>query len=195
MLWRIWISLGTVDITASVPCRPYGSLLVPAAAIQAPPSPVLRWLSKGLPPGVPLSYIPCGYLRDTPHPQSQTPETDSCSFSPAPPSTQGIRPFPLQLRFHLRFLIRLQKPGPYKGCSSPENSTGCLPLIQSDHSLSLPSAGQAASAPWPSPHPTPSTPPAGQSQPVSLRGGIRELSFLPRDTQPGKAGPKEEPHS
>lgn len=54
--WRIWLSLGTVDITASVTCRPYGSLPVPAAAIQRPP--VLRWLSKGLPQGVPLPYIP-----------------------------------------------------------------------------------------------------------------------------------------
>lgn len=71
---------------------------------------------------------------------------DSCSFSPTPPSTQETRPFPLQLKFHLCFLLRLQKSGSYKGCSSPENSTGCLPLTQSDYSLSPPSAGQAASA-------------------------------------------------
>lgn len=35
---RIWISLDTIDITASVPCRLCGSLSVPAAAIQGPPA-------------------------------------------------------------------------------------------------------------------------------------------------------------
>lgn len=54
--WRIWLSLGTVAITASVICRPCGSLPVPAAAIQGPSSPKLA--VQGVAPGSSTSLYP-----------------------------------------------------------------------------------------------------------------------------------------
>lgn len=165
--WRTWVSLGTVGIVASVPWRSRGSLSIPAAVMQGPP--VLGGLFKGLSQGVPLLFIPCCSLEShqsdgpglTPAASHQLCPAGDLTF---PPSAQ-VPPLCSHLTPETWTFQRTQRPRKFNLVPPPD------PV----RLLTVSTLGR-----W---HPpgatvvTPSTLPAGNSQPVITRVGLREGNF------------------